>query len=217
MELLNCTPHAITVCDTRGTVLLVIPPSGFVARAPMLSQDIGSVSGVPIAETRAGKTEGLPEKQSGYACIVSMTAYNGAPERDDLLVPHGTVKDGDRIIGCTGFARPVRTGEPCRHDLPALACDIRGLLRKQSAEWTVTVSRDRMIENTCPAWPTYREAPITIECRMYGKAYRTSGMLRQDEWGVSRYTPDTANYGGLPVDVAGTILYASCSGPINLW
>jgi len=48
----------------------------------------------------------LPDKQEGVLYIVSRITAEALPNRDDLLMVDGTVRDDDgRIIGCTGFAQ----------------------------------------------------------------------------------------------------------------
>ena len=48
----------------------------------------------------------LPDKQEGVLYIVSRITAEALPNRDDLLMVDGTVRDDDgRIIGCTGFSQ----------------------------------------------------------------------------------------------------------------
>jgi len=48
----------------------------------------------------------MPEQVSGVAYIVSALVRSAYPDRTDLLIPHGLVRDDDgNIIGCRGFAQ----------------------------------------------------------------------------------------------------------------
>ena len=48
----------------------------------------------------------LPNEQEGVLYIVSRITAEALPNRDDLLMVDGTVRDdGGRIIGCTGFSQ----------------------------------------------------------------------------------------------------------------
>jgi hypothetical protein len=113
MELVNLTPHALTIVDGDGNIVATIPSSG-VARARQTDRQVGEVEvggvTVPVFETVFGETDGLPEPVEGVAYIVSIITLNAARAQgrttDDLLLSSGLVRDdAGAIIGCKGFAR----------------------------------------------------------------------------------------------------------------
>lgn len=130
--LVNCTPHAIVILppdtpDRLGTTdptprpLVVIPPSGKVARVALATQAAGSVTAlatggapgtyvdVPVVVRMAGQVTGLPDYSAFNLIIVSAAVATAAPDRTDLVVPDGTVfrhlPDGTtEVAGCRRLA-----------------------------------------------------------------------------------------------------------------
>lgn len=49
-ELINLTPHAITILDKDDNVILTIPSSG-IARAEQTRERIGDIGGIPVSKT----------------------------------------------------------------------------------------------------------------------------------------------------------------------
>lgn len=107
----NRTPHAITVLSEVGEMLMIIPPSGTVARVS-ISQELLTtlnVDGVqiPVFSTRYEEITGLPAARHGTYVITSSIVAS-ATDREDVLAPSDLVRGKDgQPIGCRGFARPV--------------------------------------------------------------------------------------------------------------
>lgn len=103
VRLVNLTPHRVTVIND-GNEVMTIEASGVVARCKTDTVIVGSINGVPITRTVFGDVEGLPEASTGVFYIVSAIVKNARPDRSDLLVPVGVVKDDEgRIVGCTSL------------------------------------------------------------------------------------------------------------------
>ena len=109
-ELVNMTPHPVTVYQMDGTTPVVtVPSSGMVRVAETvraLSEEEGDVPIVSI-ERNPSQIEGLPDYNGNRYVIVSDLAYQAAKPlgRDDLLRPGPAVRDeSGRIIGCKGLA-----------------------------------------------------------------------------------------------------------------
>ena len=125
----NMTPHSINlVVSEHGdyTALTTIRPSGQTLRVPRpLDEKVTELTVATSIVDRAqvtvnrkvfaglralvvdenGNETALPEPVSGTYYIVSRIACEAMPERSDLLMVDGTVRNGDgQIIGCTGFA-----------------------------------------------------------------------------------------------------------------
>lgn len=121
MNLLNLTPHAITVYrNTDDGVIdrVTIFPAGVAARVEETFKNVHELNGIPVLMRVSAIVVGLPEKAHGRYIIVSRMVAVAAPERDDLLFPDDIVRDsGGRVVGCRAWgaithkARPM-TGRP---------------------------------------------------------------------------------------------------------
>lgn len=104
-ELINLTPHAITILDKDDNVILTIPSSG-IARAEQTRERIGDIGGIPVSKTGYGKVVNLPNPKAGIAYIVSVLTAQAAPDRKDLYIVDEMVRDeGGNIIGCRALAQ----------------------------------------------------------------------------------------------------------------
>ena len=116
MKIVNLTPHEIVLFppDDGGEdvndPIVVIPPSGTVARCSANTEQIGFVEDdetdgyrIPLTHTVLGDLEGLPPPQDGTVYICSLLAATAAAKlgRRDVVVPAEAVRDdAGRIIGC---------------------------------------------------------------------------------------------------------------------
>jgi len=110
MELINLTPHEITIVGEDGKVIATISPSGSVARVKTTQTIIGQVNDIPIVRTFFGDVEGLPEPEPNTVFIVSSMVAQAVPHRDDVVAPdtspNGVVRDEEgRIVGVKRFQR----------------------------------------------------------------------------------------------------------------
>lgn len=106
MELVNCTPHAITFVDGAGKIIHTIPASGVVPRVSTAVSVVGDIDGIPDEITTYGEAEGLPDPAPGTVYIVSALVAQAARGREDLRVPGRQVRDANgRVIGCMSLSR----------------------------------------------------------------------------------------------------------------
>lgn len=110
MQLVNLTPHKITIIGSDGEVMCEIAPSGTIARAASVIVDDGSVDGIPVVRTSYGLVEGLPEPIDGTMYIVSSLTATAARRSgrttEDLLIPGRMVRDEEGVIlGCQALSR----------------------------------------------------------------------------------------------------------------
>ena len=106
MEIINLTPHAITFVDGEGKPILVVEPSGQLARVTTKIEVTGDIDGIPTTETVFGEVEGLPEKKDGVIFVVSSLVAQRCTDRDDVFIPNESVRDEKgRIIGCKSLGR----------------------------------------------------------------------------------------------------------------
>jgi hypothetical protein len=105
MELVNLTPHRLNLLDEDGEEVLVVEPSGDVARVQTERVQVGSVQGVPLYETQQGDVENLPAPQEDVLYVVS-GFVRSAVERDDVVSPGALVRDEDgKPVGAKGLTR----------------------------------------------------------------------------------------------------------------
>lgn len=107
-QLVNLTPHTITLVDQNNQVLLTVESSA-VARVSAQTTTVGtySVNGIEIPHTHTvyGEVEGLPAPTPGVVYIVSGMIVSALASqgirRDDVVVPGLQVRDEQgRVIGC---------------------------------------------------------------------------------------------------------------------
>ena len=98
IEVINCTPHDITIMNDKK---IVIKASGIIARVSTTMSPSGMIGDIPLSETKFGEVENLPEAKKGTRYLVSRMVMEACPHRHDLLVPGECVRDEEgKIIGC---------------------------------------------------------------------------------------------------------------------
>ena len=101
-KIINKTPHQVYLLNEDRSILRVFPKSNGMIRVKEIVTDIGDIDGIPISSTEWGETSEVPEYVDGTYYIVSQLVKNALPERRDLLVPKGAVRDEKgNIMGCT--------------------------------------------------------------------------------------------------------------------
>ena len=109
-EIINLTPHAITIMDDNFNILKVIEPSGQLARVSVHTAHTETIvfDNIEIATSESvyGTVEGLPEEKDGVIYIVSSLVAQRVPERNDVFIPNESVRDDHgRIIGSKSLGR----------------------------------------------------------------------------------------------------------------
>lgn len=120
--IINCTPHKITIIDSKScvfdsktrsyksenpVVLRTIAPSGNCPRCKQNEIEQGLLGFVPVISVEYGEIEGLPPEVDGIYLIVSALVANAgkALGRKDLLIPARLVRnESGQIIGCLALA-----------------------------------------------------------------------------------------------------------------
>lgn len=106
----NLTPHAVTVLDTDQNVLMVVKPSGYLARVASQYVDSGHVSGVPIFSVVYGELQltgpngPVTADQIKGTWIVSSMCLDAMKLQDPLLADHAY---------CPGRLVRNEQGQPC--------------------------------------------------------------------------------------------------------
>lgn len=109
MQILNFTPHAVTIKTASATTTL---PSVGVARADTRTEVVGYIDNLPIVKKTFGNVYGLPESvpDDTILMVSSLTAQaakaQAHPLADRLYIVNDTVRDENgRIIACTSLAQ----------------------------------------------------------------------------------------------------------------
>jgi len=112
IELVNLTPHTITVFDNNGNKILEVKPSGTVARVETETEVVGEVNGIPIVKTKFKEVGNIPEPKPDTMYIVSTLVLQAVGnDRPDLIAPdtaspESVIRDGNgRILGVRRFQR----------------------------------------------------------------------------------------------------------------
>jgi len=116
VNIINLTPHELTLVGENDEVIGRIIPTGQVARVKTLATEVGQVTvdghAVPIVSTVYGKIENLPEPQENTIYVVSIMVVNalGTGTRSDVVAPdtgpQSVVRDAQgQIKGVRRFTR----------------------------------------------------------------------------------------------------------------
>lgn len=85
MEIINLTPHTISVVDAEGNIKN-IEASGQLARVATSSEVVATVDGVEVRRTVFGAVTGVPAPSAGTLYLVS-TIVAQAARRPDVVSP----------------------------------------------------------------------------------------------------------------------------------
>lgn len=99
-ELINLTPHALTVFPLGKGDPFELAATGKQARVTAKSVPIGGIFTV----VEYGEVTGLPEPKAGFIYIVSGLVRSAVPLRMDVASPGELVRDdAGKPIGCKGL------------------------------------------------------------------------------------------------------------------
>jgi hypothetical protein len=100
-NIINMTPHPVTILDADNNVIHVFPKGNTMIRLSVSTVEAGSVGNVKLTKTVFGEPVGLPDFREGIFYIVSQLVKNACSDRTDLLVPAEVVRDANgNILGC---------------------------------------------------------------------------------------------------------------------
>jgi hypothetical protein len=104
-EVINLTPHAISVANSEGGVVMTLPPSGNVARVATSQEVVWELVERPVTRTVFGEVTGIPAPAEGIVYLVS-TLVAQAARRPDVVSPDtgptAVRKDG-QVVAVRGF------------------------------------------------------------------------------------------------------------------
>jgi hypothetical protein len=111
MELINCTPHNISLYDDKGNhVMTIAPTKNALIRIETEEEYVEELvidhQLLYITREHIVSITRLPEEKEGVKYIVSGKVLSYSTDRDDLISPNtnNPVRDRDgKIIGVKGF------------------------------------------------------------------------------------------------------------------
>lgn len=87
-NIVNLTPHSVTLCGPDGSPVQTFAPTGAPARVRQVTACVdGHASGLPVVTAQYGAVDGLPAPVAGTFYIVAAMVAAACPMRADLLVP----------------------------------------------------------------------------------------------------------------------------------
>lgn len=102
-QIINLTPHTLTICDQDCNFLVEISPEGVVARVDVQYQQEDVIGDIPVFEAKYGDITGLPSPQGDVVYVVS-GMVNARVNRDDVYSPGKLIRDEDgNPVGCKGL------------------------------------------------------------------------------------------------------------------
>jgi hypothetical protein len=110
MNLVNLTPHAITI-QLDGDQQLTVPPSGVVARARTKRTPISTSGPYRLISQKLGDVEGLPENPTPNTLYVVSGLVLAALAADGQSYPHivapdsgpDAIREGGQVVAVRGF------------------------------------------------------------------------------------------------------------------
>ena len=107
MEILNLTPHPVNLINESGELVETFPVVGPAPRLMELVEALPAVDGLPVNKVSYGREiTNLPAPQEGVLLIVSRITAAAVTGREDILFPHGEVRDENgRILGARALGR----------------------------------------------------------------------------------------------------------------
>lgn len=104
--LINLTPHAVSIHDADGNLIVTVEPAGVPARCSTQREQVGEFDDIPLYRTRYGEVTGLPDPEPGTILIVSGMVRAAVAHRTDLWQPGEAVRDAaGQVIGCIGLSQ----------------------------------------------------------------------------------------------------------------
>ena len=104
MQIINMTPHPITLHDSVGATH-TYPPSGLTVRLQHKSKNLGELDGMPITSNeKVG--DNLPDYRKDVYLLVSTLILVAFPDRSDLLAPdtsNSKRNNKGHIVSVPGF------------------------------------------------------------------------------------------------------------------
>ena len=109
-KLINLSSHPMNIMtsnDDESHEVIMVPPSGEIARCAQGSEVVGHIGNkiIAISKQTYGEVKGLPEPEENTIYIVSRLVAAARPDRKDLVIPGPIFRDeNNQVIGCVGLS-----------------------------------------------------------------------------------------------------------------
>jgi hypothetical protein len=105
MGFINLTPEPINIANIKGNFIMILPPSGKVAKVVNYNELIRYVSEIPIFRENFLQLIDLPEPEDGVTYITSKEVAQVA-KRYDVVAPDtgpGAIHKDGQVLAVRGF------------------------------------------------------------------------------------------------------------------
>ena len=97
-EIINLTPHTVTILSRNTMQPIAVFPSEGNARCKQTTEIFGNIGEIELSRTTFGQVENLRPFEEGKFYIVSRIVMSALQCRPDLLVPNELVRDENGVI-----------------------------------------------------------------------------------------------------------------------
>jgi hypothetical protein len=105
-KIVNLTQHDVNIIEDGKEINSFPKCEGEIPRVSIEDKVVSSINGIDIFNVELGEVKNLPKPKEGHVFIVSRMVVEAVEKRNDLINPHGLVRDDDgQIIGARGFAK----------------------------------------------------------------------------------------------------------------
>jgi hypothetical protein len=90
MNIINLTPHKISIADEAGNIIREIEPSGRLARTNSTQTVARVIDGIPVVKTVLGEISDLPQPERDTVFVVSTLVAQAVADfriHDDVVAP----------------------------------------------------------------------------------------------------------------------------------
>jgi hypothetical protein len=109
MNIINATPHSISLADTDGNVVRTYEASGLKVRVSTTTTEVASIAGFSGKKVTFGAVEGIPAPDGTTMYLVSsLVAQALTGVRDDVVAPDtgpAAVREGGQVKAVRSFQR----------------------------------------------------------------------------------------------------------------
>lgn len=108
MEIINVTPHSISLANEAGEIVATFSPSGEKVRVATHQEVVGTLFGAEVRQTVYGDLTGLPQPREGVVYLASsLVAQQAAREgRTDVVAPDTgatAIRENGQVVAVRGF------------------------------------------------------------------------------------------------------------------
>jgi hypothetical protein len=108
MKIINLTGHDVVVKNKTMDTAIVIPSHGKL-RARYTTKNLGQIKtehgSIPLTQNFYHRIINMPESYDGVYYLVSRLVAELYPERNDLLITNGLIKENGNTVACRSLSK----------------------------------------------------------------------------------------------------------------